>query len=169
MSNCISVTQKAFISNSHWQILLIKHPLSQPNHLLWDLPGDGLVFTQSLRQNLIKNVSDETGFAITTVSIPLNVTTFLDLTNRQTQVVRIIYLCLAQGSPKPNLDFLWIDPAEYLHYTFPDEGYNRAFQNYLSHSKLASEEFLGQGILEHTSAYLRQQPTVPLPPGPVID
>lgn len=169
MSNTITVIQKAFISNAHWQILLTKHPLSEPGHTLWDFPGDGLEYAQSLRENLVKNVTEQTGFNITTISIPLNVTTFLDLANRSNQIVRIVYLCLAQGAPLQNKQMIWIDPAQYNHYAFPDEGYNKAFQNYLSHSKLASEEFLGQGILEHTTEYLRQKPPLPFPNGNSID
>jgi ADP-ribose pyrophosphatase YjhB (NUDIX family) len=169
MSNLITVSQKAFIVSPHWQVLLIKHPLSEPGHTLWDLPGDGLQYAQSLRENLVKNVADETGYNLTTVSIPLNVTTFLDLANRSNQIVRIIYLCLAQGNPRQNKEMVWIDPAQHSHYAFPDEGYAKAFINYLSHSKLASEEFLGQGILEHTTEYLRQKPPLPFNPGNPLD
>jgi hypothetical protein len=165
VSQTISLSQKAFITNSHWQILLVKHPLSEISHPLWDFPGDSLDFSQSLRENLISEVTRQTGLVITTISIPLNVTTYLDLTNRSNQVVRIIYLCLAQGTPRPGLEMIWVDPDQYKHYNFPDEGYSKAFQNYLSHSKLASEEFLGQGILENTSEFLRLKPPTPFSPG----
>jgi ADP-ribose pyrophosphatase YjhB (NUDIX family) len=165
----VTIVQKAFIVNSHWQILLVKHPLSEPAHPLWDLPGDGLHFGESLRENLVKNIIEDTGYTVTTVSIPLNVTTFLDLTNRTNQIVRIIYLCLAQGSPKQNREMVWVDPSQHTHYNFPDEGYTQAFVNYLSHSKLASEEFLGQGILEHTTEYLRQKPPLPYPSSNPMD
>ncbi|OGD10206.1 hypothetical protein A2397_03270 [Candidatus Amesbacteria bacterium RIFOXYB1_FULL_44_23] len=161
MSEHLSVSQKAFITNSRWQVLLVKNPLSDPSHIIWDLPGSDLNFSQSLRDNLVQTVLKETGLTITTVSIPLNVTTYLDLANRQNQVVRIIYLCLAQGSPVQSKEMLWIDPAQFLHYPFPDEGYAKAFKNYLAHSRLASEEFLDRGILEHTTDYLRQKPPAP--------
>ena len=169
MAESISVVQKAFIANSHWQVLLVKNHLSEPSHTLWDLPGDGLDFSQSLRDNLVSTVLSETGLSLTTISIPLNVTTYLDLTNRYNQIVRIIYLCLAQGNPIPSKEMVWIDPAQYLHYPFPDEGYAKAFQNYLSHSRLASEEFLGQGILEHTTEFLRQRPPTPFTPPTPLD
>jgi ADP-ribose pyrophosphatase YjhB (NUDIX family) len=168
MAESMTVIQKAFITNSRWQALISKHPLSQDGQALWDLPGGHLKFGQGLRDSLVGRVQTETGLTITTVSIPLNVTTYLDLIDRSVQVVRIIYLCLAEGtiSEAQKDRLLWIDSADHAHYPFPDEGYTQAFQNYLSHSKLSSEEFLGHGILSHTLIYLRRQPSTLRPPLP---
>lgn len=161
MPNTISVVQKAFITNLHWQVLLLKHPLSDDPKKIWDLPGDGLNHSDGLRANLVKNVLQSTGLTITTVSIPLNVTTFLDIADRNNQVVRIIYLCQANGTIRTSIETAWIDPTQHSHFQFPDEGYHKAFVNYLSHSKLASEEFLDQGILEDTTRYLKSKPIIP--------
>ncbi len=159
MAESFSIIQKAFIANSRWQVLITKHPLSSDAQTLWDLPGGHLRFGQSLRDSLISKVQSETGLTISTVSIPLNATTYLDLIDRSVQVVRITYLCVAQGniSEDKKNRFLWIDAADHPHYPFPDEGYGLAFQNYLSHSKLSSEEFLGAGILSHTLIYLKEK------------
>jgi ADP-ribose pyrophosphatase YjhB (NUDIX family) len=167
MADTITVVQKAFITNSKWQCLITKHPLSQDLQALWDLPGGHLKFGQGLRDSLIERVQTETGLIITTISIPLNITTYLDLINRSVQIVRITYLCLAQGAIAENQKgkLVWIDAAEHAHYPFPDEGYTLAFQSYLSHSRLSSEEFLGAGILSHTLIYLRHSTpsSTPLP------
>jgi len=163
MAETITVVQKAFITNTHWQVLITKHPLSTAAQSLWDLPGGHLKFGQSLRDSFVTKVQSETGLVVSTVSIPLNVTTYLDLIDRSVQVVRITYLCLAQGSLTDNLKnkYLWIDAADHSHYPFPDEGYTLSFQNYLSHSKLSSEEFLGPGMLSHTLIYLKTKSTSP--------
>lgn len=165
MNDTITIVQKAFISNSKWQCLVTKHPLSQDGQALWDFPGGHLKFGQSLRDSLVEKVQAETGLTITTISVPLNVTTYLDLINRSVQVVRITYLCLAQGTVPESQkgQAFWIDANDHAHYPFPDEGYTLAFQNYLSHSKLSSEEFLGPGILSHTLIYLRRSPGSPPP------
>jgi ADP-ribose pyrophosphatase YjhB (NUDIX family) len=165
MSETFSVVQKAFITNSRWQVLITKHPLSTDAQALWDLPGGHLKFGQSLRDSFVSKVQSETGLTLSTVSIPLNVTTYLDLIDRSVQVIRITYLCIAQGSiaDAQKNKFLWIDANDHNHYPFPDEGYTQAFQNYLSHSRLSSEEFLGPGILSHTLIYLKQRSTSPFP------
>jgi len=157
----ITVIQKAFIVNPHWHVLLTQNPLSEPSHQLYDLPGGRVAFAQSLRDSLVRYVQEQTGLTLTTISIPLNVITYLNITNRSEQVVRIIYLCLASGNPLPGTEPVWIDSAHSDQYSFPDEGYHKAFKNYLSHSRMTSEEFLGTGILEHTIEFLRQKPQSP--------
>jgi ADP-ribose pyrophosphatase YjhB (NUDIX family) len=161
MAETITIIQKALVTNSKWQALVLKHPLSQGSKSLWDLPGGKLNFSESLRESLAKSVFRETGLNLTTVSIPLNVTTYLDITNRSEQIIRIIYLCLSQGVLNQNREMIWVDAVNFKQYDFPDEGYHQAFHNYLVHSRLSSEEFLGEGILEHTSNYLRQKKPSP--------
>jgi ADP-ribose pyrophosphatase YjhB (NUDIX family) len=157
----ITVIQKAFIASPKWQILLSKNSLSEPNKPLYDLPGGPIIFSRSLRESLVSQVQEQTGLSITTISIPLNITTYLNIANRTEQIVRIIYLCLATGNLLPDRDLNWIESTHYEQYSFPDEGYQRAFKSYLSHSRLSSEEFLGSGILEHTTDFLRLQPQSP--------
>jgi ADP-ribose pyrophosphatase YjhB (NUDIX family) len=169
MAETFSVIQKAFITNSHWQVLICKHPLSTDAQTLWDLPGGHLKFGQSLRDSLIAKVQSETGLEISTISIPLNVTTYLDLIDRSVQIVRITYLCIAQGelAEAQKSKFLWIDANDHSRYAFPDEGYTLGFQNYLSHSRLSSEEFLGPGILSHTLIYLKTRSASPFTDAPI--
>lgn len=157
----IIVVQKAFIANSKGQVILTKNSLSEPTHPLYDLPGGPVNYSQGLRDSLIEHILEQTGLTLTTISIPLNVITYLNITNRSEQIVRIIYLSLATGNLAPGKDFTLIESSHFEQYSFPDEGYTKAFRNYLSHSRLSSEEFLGAGILEHTLEFLRQQPQSP--------
>jgi len=157
----ISVVQKAFIANPKWQALLTKNPLSEAMNPLYDLPGGPVSYSRGLRESLINHVLEQTGLTLTTISVPLNVITYLDIANRTQQIVRIIYLCLATGEPTPGKDLIWVDSSHADQYAFPDEGYYKAFRSYQSHSRLSSEEFLGPGVLEHTMEYLRSQPQSP--------
>jgi len=157
----IIVVQKAFIANAKGQVLLTKNNLSEPSHPIYDLPGGSVIFSQGLRDCLVDQIREQTGLILSTISIPLNVITFLNITNRTEQIVRIIYLCLATGDLAPGRDFTLIEASHFEQYSFPDEGYAKAFRNYLSLSRLSSEEFLGPGILQHTLEYLRQQPQSP--------
>lgn len=160
-----SVVQKAFIINSKWHVLITRLPQTGSAPVLYDLPGGRLEHQEGLRGSLSERIMAQTGLTITTVSAPLNVTTFLDWVDRSVQVVRIIYLCLAQGQLTPGIpgtEYIWIEPAKHQLYPFPDEGYQQAFTNYLSHSELASSEFLGAGILTDTITYLRTKSTSPL-------
>src|SRR3972149_11190210 len=109
----IIVVQKAFIANAKSQVLLTKNPLSEDSHPLYDLPGGPVVFSKSLRDSLINQVREQIGLTLTIISIPLNIITFLNITNRSEQVVRIIYLCLATGDLASGRDFTLIDSSHY--------------------------------------------------------
>ena len=125
----------------------------------WDLPGGRLEHNQSLKQSLTEIVFRETNIHLTTVSIPLNLTSYLDLSDRDRQIVRITYLCVGEGkdeSPQHQDTLKWITISDYQQYQFPDESYTQTFENYLSHSKLASIEFLGSGMLQDSLSYLKQ-------------
>lgn len=156
MSNPFTVVQKAFIINPRWQVLVM---CRGENINIWDLPGGRLEYSESLKDSLVNRVSAETDLKITTVSVPLHLTTFLDPGDRNIQIVRIIYLCVSEGeakSPHAQDTLKWINANEYQNYKFTDESYSQAFENYLSHSKLASIEFLGPGILSDTLTYLKK-------------
>jgi len=127
----------------------------------WDLPGGRLEHGQALKQSLSDSVQHETGIHLTTVSIPLNLTSYLDPTDRNHQVVRISYLCVGEGqaeSPHHQDTLQWITISDYQKFQFPDESYPQTFENYLSHSKLASIEFLGPGMLADSLSYIKQNP-----------
>jgi len=165
MAQSLSLQQFAFIVNPRWQVLILKHPTSDADRPLWDFPGGNLEHGVGLRDDLIAHVKNSTNLDLSTVSIPLNITTYLDWVDRTDQIVRIIYLCLARGDvtlQSPYTEFQWIDSAEYEHFSFPDEGFVQAFQNYGSHSSLSSEEFLGSGILTDTLRYLQFRNPSPL-------
>ncbi|KKU63181.1 MAG: Dihydroneopterin triphosphate pyrophosphohydolase, partial [Candidatus Amesbacteria bacterium GW2011_GWC1_47_15] len=161
-----TILQKAFITNPRWQVLIQKLPRqSGASSDLYDLPGGKLAYEESLRESLNSAVNMETGLILTTVSVPLNVTTYLDWIDRSQQIVRIIYLCISEGQLNPGdktREYLWIDSSQYSQYLFPDEGYKKAFETYSTHSQLASSEFLGLGILSDTTQYLRSKKTTPL-------
>lgn len=150
MSNSFSVVQKAFIVNTRWQALILKRAHTDSKYDIWDLPGGSLDFGHSLRDSLGKLVRQDCSLNLTTISIPLNITSYiLD----GSQAVRVIYLCRAAGTVSLNSnhrDHLWIDPVDHQHYAFPDVGYHAAFTNYLSHSSIASVEFLGPGLISTT-------------------
>ena len=150
------VIQKAFIINPKWQTLIMKRGESD---IHWDLPGGRLEHGQSLKQSLTEIVLHETNLRLTTVSIPLNLTSYLDPADRNHQIVRVTYLCVGEGkaeSPHHQDTLEWITISDYQKYQFPDESYAQTFENYLSHSKLASIEFLGSGMLEDSISYLKQ-------------
>lgn len=151
-----TIVQKAFIINPKWQVLIVKKGESEN---CWDLPGGTLQHSQSLKQSLSDIVHKQTGIILTTVSIPLNLTTYLDPADRNHQVVRITYLCVGEGeavSLHHQDQLQWITVSDYQKFEFPDESYRQTFENYLSHSKLASIEFLGPGMLSDSLSYLKQ-------------
>ncbi len=146
-----TIAQRAFVVNARWQVLILKQADKETKYDLWDLPGGLVTFPESLRDSLTKNVRHQAGINITIISIPLNITSFV---KDDTQTVRIIYLCRSAGNitlDATHSDHLWIDSSEHSHYSFPDEGYHQAFQNYLSHSQISSVEFLGTGLLTSTT------------------
>ena len=151
MSNSFSIVQKAFVVNTRWQALILKRANTDSKYDIWDLPGGVQDFGHSLRDSLGKLVRKDCSLNLTIISIPLNITSYIQDGH---QAVRIIYLCRAAGTVSLNSnhsDHLWIDPVDHQHYAFPDEGYHSAFSNYLSHSSIASVEFLGPGLISTTN------------------
>ena len=150
MANSFSVVQKAFIVNHRWQTLILKRANSDSKYDIWDLPGGPLDFGHSLRDSLGRLVRHDCSLNLTIISIPLNITSYVQ---DGSQTVRIVYLCRAAGTVSLNSnhsDHLWIDPVDHQNYSFPDEGYHAAFSNYLSHSAIASVEFLGPCLISTT-------------------
>ncbi|MBI2008629.1 hypothetical protein HYS82_03180 [Candidatus Amesbacteria bacterium] len=150
MANSFSVVQKAFIVNHRWQALILKRTHPNSKYDIWDLPGGPLDFGHSLRDSLGKLVRHDCSLNLTIISIPLNIASYIQ---NGGQSVRVIYLCRAAGPVSLNSnhsDHLWIDPVDHQHFAFPDVGYHSAFSNYLSHSSIASVEFLGPGLISTT-------------------
>lgn len=152
--------QKAFIVNPHWQALVCRPITTENSNPVWDFPGGILNYKESLRSSLAWKVKNQTGLDITTVSVPLHVTTYLDWLDRSRQIVRIIYLCLAEGTLKTDASFeyQWVDPMASQKLHFPDEGYHFAFGNLNIHSQMSANDFLGSGILSDTQKYLESTP-----------
>jgi ADP-ribose pyrophosphatase YjhB (NUDIX family) len=158
MPSTLLVGQKGFIVNGKSQVLIIKHSETINPNEYWDLPGGKMALGLSLRDSLTRQVWEEIGLTVTVVSVPLNITTFTKGDDATIQVLRVIYLCRAEGNvstSKNVVEFLWIDPNDHKLYTFPDKAYSQAFETYLTHSELASEEFLGPGILSTSADMLR--------------
>jgi 8-oxo-dGTP pyrophosphatase MutT (NUDIX family) len=153
-----SIGQKAFIIDSSKRVLIIKRHQQNTLGNRWDLPGGRLDYQESIRDGLVREVYEEVGLTVNVISFPLSITTFLNSARRQNQVVRVIYLCTAEGTvqlSEEHDEFRWIEPPSHLEFTFPDDDYHQAFENFL---KISHEpfEFVFEGILEESANFLKQ-------------
>lgn len=151
------VGQKAFIVNNVGRVLILKRHERSTQGEMWDFPGGRVGFEESLRTGLTREVKEEVKLTLTKVSLPLSITTFIRDIDRNTQIVRIIYLCKVGGKTKlskEHCEYLWIDPKDHKQYTFISEDYHQAFENFLKF-KPKTKEFLNKGMLNESLEYLR--------------
>ena len=149
------IGQKAFIVNKRGFVLILKRHTRSTKSDMWDFPGGRLDFAESLREGLIRETKEEVGLTIITVSLPLSIVTFLRDIDRNTQITRIVYLCITSGEVKISKEHksaLWINPIDYKKYKFIDEDYYQAFKNYLKF-KPKLIEYLGEGMSEESIIY----------------
>lgn len=150
-----SLGQKAFIVNLQGEVLVIRRAQSNTLSKIWDLPGGRLDYGETIREGLVREVQEEVGLTIEVIADPLNITTFFPQAKRTNQVIRIIYLCSANGNivlSKEHEEYRWIDPQKYQEFNFPDLEYVSAFENYLCF-KPECVEFIGKGMLEESITY----------------
>lgn len=104
---------------------------------LWDLPGGGVEVGDSLEDSLVREIREETGFAVRIGRlIHSRIVHTQWIGRRKLPVIVLFYECTAHATREPRLDphehteFAWVAPEELRHYRVPSnqsEAIRKAF------------------------------------------
>lgn len=123
MSIILQVSVKIFLEKARGKFLLLKRsPIRYPTiENSWDIPGGRINTGISLKENLIREVQEETGLKIIGKPKLLYVQ---DILKPEKHIVRITFVARTKGRPRLNeehVDFRWLSIDEVLKFSDLDE------------------------------------------------
>lgn len=142
----LQVGVKILLFNEEGKCLLLKRNKEKYPEVrhLWDIPGGRIQPGIELRENLRREVFEETGMVLS-----LSTVTILDAQDillKDKHVVRITYMGSATGNPQlseEHVDFAWFT----LHELSTLEGLDNYFSTLLANKKEAIEQIIQTSIV----------------------
>jgi len=106
-----------FILNDNKELLIVQRALNDTMPGIWEIPGGGLEFSESIAEGIKREMKEECGIDVA-VERPVFAASYASDRVAGKQVVRIVYLCklaLQEQEVKVGSDHMayqWIDPSK---------------------------------------------------------